>query len=47
MLIHLGGATLPVIQAIVTMDAEQEIKLICALQPDVVIPIQYLPSHKI
>ncbi|EKM52465.1 uncharacterized protein PHACADRAFT_260891 [Phanerochaete carnosa HHB-10118-sp] len=38
-LVHLGGTTLPVIQVMVTMDASQGIKLICALQPDQVIPI--------
>ena len=39
-LIHLGGTTLPVIHVMVTMDAEQGIKLLCALQPEKVIPIQ-------
>ena len=32
---------MPVIQVMVTMDAEQGIKLLCALQPEKVIPIQY------
>ncbi|KAK7685019.1 hypothetical protein QCA50_011854 [Cerrena zonata] len=38
-LIHLGGTTLPVIQVMVTMNASQGIKLLCALQPDKAIPI--------
>jgi L-ascorbate metabolism protein UlaG (beta-lactamase superfamily) len=41
-LIHLGGTTLPIIHVMVTMDAEQGIKLLCALQPEKVIPIQYV-----
>ncbi|KAI0074962.1 Metallo-hydrolase/oxidoreductase [Panus rudis PR-1116 ss-1] len=38
-LIHFGATTLPVIRVMVTMDAEQGIKLLCALQPDQAIPI--------
>lgn len=38
-LVHLGGTTIPVIRVMVTMDAVQGIKLICALQPEQVIPI--------
>ncbi|GJE89087.1 metallo-hydrolase/oxidoreductase [Phanerochaete sordida] len=38
-LVHLGGTTVPVIRVMVTMDAVQGIKLICALQPEQVIPI--------
>jgi hypothetical protein len=41
----LGGTTLPVIQVMVTMDAKQGIQLLCALQPDKVIPIQYDPLY--
>ncbi|EKM52466.1 uncharacterized protein PHACADRAFT_198525 [Phanerochaete carnosa HHB-10118-sp] len=40
-LVHLGGTTVPVIQVMVTMDASHGIKLICALQPDQVIPIHF------
>jgi hypothetical protein len=46
-LIHLGGTTLPVVHVMVTMDAEQGIKLLCALQPEKVIPIQYIPLFKL
>ncbi|EMC91476.1 hypothetical protein BAUCODRAFT_117974 [Baudoinia panamericana UAMH 10762] len=44
MLIHLGGTTIPGPSApllMVTMDAEQGIKLMSLIQPDVTIPIHY------
>lgn len=44
MLIHLGGTTIPspsIPLLMVTMDAEQGIKLVQLIQPDVTIPIHY------
>ncbi|QDS67516.1 hypothetical protein FKW77_001735 [Venturia effusa] len=44
MLIHLGGTTIPspaVPLLMVTMDAEQGIKLVQLIQPDITIPIHY------
>jgi len=40
-LLHLGGTTLPIINVVVTMDAEQGIKLLYALDPDKAIPIHF------
>ncbi|RUS18806.1 hypothetical protein BC937DRAFT_88319 [Endogone sp. FLAS-F59071] len=38
-LLHLGGTTLPIINVMVTMDAQQGVQLIHALQPETSIPI--------
>ncbi|KAI0064235.1 Metallo-hydrolase/oxidoreductase [Artomyces pyxidatus] len=38
-LLHLGGTTIPVINVMVTMDAEQGMQLLCALNPERAIPI--------
>ncbi|RUS26777.1 hypothetical protein BC938DRAFT_484124 [Jimgerdemannia flammicorona] len=38
-LLHLGGMTLPVINVMLTMDAEQGVQMIHALRPETTIPI--------
>lgn len=48
MLIHLGGTTIPspsIPLLMVTMDAEQGIKLVQLIQPDITIPIHYEQVH--
>lgn len=44
MLVHLGGTTIPsprVPLLMVTMDAEQGVKLVQMIKPDLTIPIHY------
>jgi len=40
-LLHLGGTTIPIINVMVTMDAEQGIKLLHVVNPDKTIPIHF------
>jgi len=40
-ILHLGGTTLPIVNVMVTMDAEQGIKLFTVINPDKAIPVHF------